>query len=157
MDLKEQVARRRAEIAEEDREGDRLIAQMKERARRIEGEQREEAITNIATDLAASGLPVTRSGNDYLLELQPKPIDVTGLRRSKLIQLRNREARRMWTPEENWIVISAIAAGVPLLAFFGIGVLLIAAGLDRRTKLNNKYRTEILSIYPQLKEALEAV
>lgn len=154
MDLKEQVARRRAELAGEEREEREALDLIKADVAKREKEQREQAVDQIAVDLAASGMPVKSKGEEIVLLPQPKPIDVEGLKRSKLIQLRDREARRLWTPGDNWLVISLIAAGAALLHVAGLGAIPILIGLSRRGVLNKRYREQVMTTYPQIREAL---
>lgn len=146
MDIQQQVAARRAELVK--REEDRKAADAAEVAQR-EAERREqakEALDGIASDM---GLAV--EGDELALAKQTvPPLDTEGLKQSKIDALLNREARKRWTPGENWQVIGSIVGGICLIHLGGLGFVPLLFGLWRRSAINRKYRTAVRTDYPAI-------
>jgi hypothetical protein len=150
MDIQQQVAARRAALAEQAKvaaaEGADLAAQLKvaERA------QREEAVEQIAAEISVIH-PVRRNGETLELVKAPlPPFDIDGLKRSKVDALLKREARTLWTPEDNWIVISCISGGIALLHLAGIGLIPLLFGAYSKYNLDKKYLAVVRQQYPEL-------
>ena len=72
------------------------------------------------------------------------------VKRSALESLLKREARKAWTPRENWLVVGTIAAGVALLHIPFLGIPLLIFGLWRRSVTNKRHRAVLLGRYPHL-------
>ncbi|MBT2244715.1 hypothetical protein JQK15_14310 [Sphingobium sp. BHU LFT2] len=146
MDIQKQVAARRAQLAQQDE--DEKIAQAQAVAR-VEAEktrQQQEALAAIADD---SGLVL--KGSELELSEQPLPrIDVEGLKQSKVAALLNREARRRWTPWENWQVVGSIVGGICLIHLGGFGFIPFLFGLWRRSAINRKHRAAVRADYPAI-------
>ena len=146
MDIQQQVAARRAELVK--REEDRKAADAAEAAQR-EAERRQQerdALDSIANDM---GLAV--EDDELTLAKQPiPPLDTEGLKQSKIDTLLNREARKRWTPGENWQVIGSIVGGICLIHLGGLGFVPLLFGLWRRSAINRKYRTAVRADYPAI-------
>lgn len=151
MDFQSQVEARRAELKASAREAQAVAAQKDQERRAAEQERREEALDTIAANLSQHCATIVRHGDDLAMEATQVPtLDVEGLRRSKVDRLLKREARKMWTPGENWQVITLIVAGVFLITFYGVGLLLILGGVLRGSALNGRYREAVRQSYPAL-------
>lgn len=150
MDLQQQVAARRAEIARQET-AERDAAQ---RAQAIklaaERTRMEQTLDGIAQDLSQGSVKVRRDGMDLDIERPAPAVDAVGLTLEKLDRLLKKEARRLWSPFDNWLVISLIVAGLFGLALNGLGIILIVLGAWRGHVLNGRYRAEITKRYPSL-------
>jgi hypothetical protein len=146
MDIQQQVAARRVQLAQQ--QEDQKAADAAERAaREAERQQQErEALDTIARD---KGLVV--EGDEMLLPQQPiPPLDVEGLKQSKLDALLKREARKRWTAGENWQVIGSIVGGICLIHLGGLGFVPLLFGLWRRSAINRKHRSAVRADYPAI-------
>lgn len=149
MDIKSQVAARRAELERQAREA-------AEARRATEKAQREEVLDTLAEELSGPDLTVKRQGEELeILEAPPPAINIQGLKESKVRSLINREARKLWTPAENWQVIGPIVAGVFLITFYGLGLALILFGVMRGSLLNTEYRASVRQRYRALSDFSE--
>lgn len=132
MDFQSQVAARRAQLEQQQRAAQKAAAEetkarravAAERARAIEAAaqaQRVEALDVIASDLSQHGADVVRVGDELALAEPPiAALDVEAFRRAKVKRLLKREARKMWTPGQNWQVIGLIVSGVFLITLYGL-------------------------------------
>jgi len=154
MDLNEQVARRRAELAEKQQQA-KDDQQATVSARKAEATaQREAVVDELAAELNATGVPARREGEELAIEQEPSPpLDTEGLNRRKLDSLVKREARKLWTPTENWIVISSIVGGLALVHLAGLGLIPFFFGIWKRNQLEDRYVAQVLELYPQLRPA----
>lgn len=148
MDIRAKVEARKAELAAGDLAA-KNAAEEAERAR-IEAERarREAALDNIAKGISQDGIKVQRRGEEIELMPELEPLDAEGLRKDKLRNLLNREARKLWSPSENWMVITLIVAGICLIGFSIFSLVLSVAGLAHRQNLNKKYRAVVAAKYP---------
>lgn len=151
MDVQAQVAARRAELEENARKA-KVASAEEARSRQIaEQAKREEALNVIAADLSNSEVEVVRQGDDLVIADPIIPIiDIDGLRKNKVARLLNSEARKLWSPSENWQAIGLIVAGIFLTTFYGVGLLLILGGMLRSAVLNKHYRAVVRQRYPGL-------
>ena len=160
MDLQAQIAARRAELKQKADEAQRAaseVARAQAKARQDADQMRRaKAMDEIAADLSRSGTSVQRNGDELEIANALPLLDIEGLRRSKVKSLLQREARKRWSPGQNWQVIALIVAGFFLVTFYGLGLLLIAAGMLRRSALNKRYQAEVRSQYPGLFPHLDA-
>lgn len=150
MNINEQVARRRAELKQQEKQiiDDQRAAETTLKV--AEQAQREAVIEELAAELTASGLPVSRENDALVMEsAPPPPIDVDGLKRTAIARLLDREVRNRWTPGDNWLIIGLIVGGVTLLHLGGIGVVPLFIGLWRRGAINRRIRADVLALYPQ--------
>lgn len=146
MDIQQQVAARRAELVK--REEDRKAADAAEAAQR-ETERREQE--KKALDTIASDMGLTVEGDELAIIKQPiPPLDTEGLKQSKIDALLNREARKRWTPGENWQVIGSIVGGICLIHIGGLGFVPLLFGLWRRSAINRKHRAAVRADYPAI-------
>jgi len=151
MDFQSRIAARRTELANNAREAERKAAAQAQAQSAAEQLQREAALDSIAADLSRDEVILVRQGDELAIIGSPLPaLDVVGLRRSKIESLLTREARKLWTPGQNWQVISLIVAGAFLTTFYGLGLFLILGGVLRRGALNKRYRAEVRRRYPTL-------
>jgi hypothetical protein len=151
MDIQSKVAARRAELEESAREAQRTAANEARAREAAKQAQREEALEAIVADLSQDGVKVRRQGDHLDLAAAPLPIlDIEGIRRTQVESLLKREARKLWTPAQNWQVIAPIVAGFFLLSLNGLGLLFILGGLVRRSALNKRYRAEVRQQHPVL-------
>lgn len=152
MDFQSKIAARRAEIAQQDEDGRKAAEAALEAQAAAEAARRRTALDNIAADMSLHGVPVHRQGDELeLTPSNPEPLNLEGLRRNKLERLLRREARRMWTPTDNWVVISLIVSGLLIaIPTAGVGLLLTLGGLIRRALLNKRYAGVIAGRHPDL-------
>ena len=142
MDMQAKIAARRAELENQTRENNRLVAEHAQA-------QRKQALTEIASEVSKEGLEVHRQGDKLVTsKVERAPLDFDGLKRSAIDKLLSEEARKIWTPAENVQVIAMIVAGVFLIAFYGLGLVLIVIGLLARNGLNKRYKAELRRRYP---------
>ena len=150
MDVQQQVAARRAELAKQ--QADRQTAEDIKKAERdeAEAEQRRQVTADIAAELSTAYAPVKAEGEDLTMALPLPPLDVEGMRKSKIEGLLKREARKRWSAGENWLVIGSIVGGICLLHVAGLGLIPLAFGLWFRSVVNKRYRTGLRRDYPHL-------
>lgn len=149
MDMQAKIAARRAEIETQTRESHRLATEATKAEQAAAEAQRVQALDEIAAEVSRDGLDVQRQGGELKATAKvPIPLDVDGLKRSAVDKLLGREARKMWTPAENWQVITLIVAGVFLITAYGLGLGLILVGLINRNALNKRYKAELRQRYP---------
>ena len=158
MDLQSKMAARRAEIDQHEREAKKVAAEASLAQQAAERAQREEALDQIAEQVSLRGVEVTRRGEEIEIARPVlAPLDVDGLRRTKLESLLRREARRMWSPGDNWLVISLIVGGLLLaLPTSGFGLLLVGIAAFRRGHLNKKYVAVVAARYPEVFDPIYA-
>lgn len=148
MDIRTKVEARKAELAAGDLAG-KKAAEAAEQARvQAERARREAALDKIAQEISHDGIEVERKGEEIELVPELEPLDVTGLRKDKLRKLLDREARKLWSPGENWMAITLIVAGLCLIPISIFSLVLSVAGLAHRQNLNKKYRAVVTSKYP---------
>ena len=151
MDIRSQVAARREQLEREARDTQKLAVEDAKT-------RRNEALEAIAADLSRQDVEVVREG-DRLALTRPAaaPLDLDGLRLSEVKRLLDNEARRMWSPVENWQVIGPIVAGIFLAPWFWpIGAAIFACGIGRRRFLNERYRAEVRRKYPAMFASAQA-
>lgn len=152
MDFQSQIAARRAELERTARQAQVAAVAETQAQQAVERAEREKALSAIATDLTRRGVNVTRQGEELAFSQSSRPqLDLAGLRKSKVQGLVNREARRMWSPGENWQVIGLIVSGLFLTTFYGLGLVLILLGVMRRSALNKRYRALLNQRHPALR------
>lgn len=156
MNLQEQVAARRAELARSKQiEAAKATEAAKEQAL-AEQANRLVALQAVAAELSTPNIEIVAKGEQ--LKIVPPRLDlsdVEALKASEARKLLNREARKLWTTGENWLVISCISGGVCLLHIAGIGLVPLVVGLLKGSNLNKDYRRQVVEMYPEL--ALVAV
>lgn len=151
MDVQAKVAARRVELEETARRAQAASAEEVRSRQIVEQARREEALTAIAADLSTGEVKVARQGDELVIAAPFVPaIDIDGLRRDKVARLLKREARKLWSPGENWQVIGLIVGGLFLITFYGVGLLVILGGMLRGSTLNKRYRAEVQRRYPGL-------
>jgi hypothetical protein len=149
VDIHAQVSARRAELEQQQREAADQAARRAQDQRAAEQQQRLQAMDRIAGDLSINGVAVSHvDGELHIAPSNPAPLDVTALKQSKLKGLLNREARKRWSPGDNWLVISLIVVGICTILMRGLGLVLIAIGFWRRHVLNKRYRVEVRALHP---------
>lgn len=150
MDIQQKVAARRAELAKE--EADRKSAKYVEKAKREEAlaEQRKQAVAGVAKELSTAYAPVIAEGEELRMALPLPPLDVEGLRKSQIERLLKREARKRWSPSENWLVIGSIVGGITFLHIGFLGFIPLLFGLWFRSIVNKRYRNRLLKDYPHI-------
>ena len=150
MDIKSQVEARRAQLVEEDKQASEARAAQTAKIRQLEEERRHGALDQIASDLSNGDVEVRRSGDE--LEIVPTlaPIDIDGVRHSQLKKLLKQEARKRWSPAENWQVIGGIVLGICLLFVGGIGIVPLVLALSRRSTLQHRYMQQVMQEYPDI-------
>lgn len=152
MDLQSQVAARRAELEKKAREDQAVAAQQVQAREAAELARRDAALDSIAEELSGGPMKVARQGHELVVVDEPiEPLDVDGLRINQIKKLLNREARKMWTPAQNWQVIAPMVAGLCLLPIIWIfsAPLFIFSGI-RRDLLNKRYKNALMQRYPEL-------
>lgn len=154
MDFQAQVAARRAEIDKRARDDQKVAAEQLRLQQEAEQAQREAALDAIALEISVSNddVEVVRQGNRLAIVQPPvEPIDLAGLRRAEIKKLLKREARKMWTPDQNWVVIAPTVAALCLLPFawYFSGVLAIVAGIARYN-FEKRYEAELRLRHPSL-------
>ena len=152
MDLQSQVAARRAELQ-------RHAVKLKADARAAktqkniaESEQRAAALETLAQNLSTENVSIQSDGESLsLVDYEILPLNLDLLKRTEVEALLNREARRRWSPWENWQVIGSIVAGIiMLIPIFPVAAALLGFGFYRRMALNKKYQTNVWQRYPHL-------
>lgn len=149
MNMQDRIAARRAELESQTRESNRLAAEFAEAQRAAAQAQRKQALNEVAAEVSKAGLEVNREGDKIVTsKFEGAPLDFDGLKRSAIDKLLNEEARKMWTPAQNWQVIAMIVAGFFLITLYGLGLALIVVGLLARNGLNKRYKGELRGRYP---------
>ena len=150
-DIQSKIAARRAELAQEEKAQKTRRVAVESRRQVARQKQEQAALDSIANDLLAGGIAIERDGEELALVDAPLPlIDIEGLKRSKVEALLKREARKHWTPGENWLVVGCIVGGICLIHLGGLGFVPLLFGLWQRSAINKKYRNAILSANPGL-------
>lgn len=153
MDIQSKVAARRAELARAAAEEAEVANEQAAENRRREKQQRDEALHDLTAELARNGAPVTSDGAELSIaqESPLAPLDRADFKRKALQQLLNKEARRRFTPGENWYMIAPVAAGVVLLPTVTLlAFVLIGIGCAVRYATLNRYRRVLRSEFPKL-------
>lgn len=152
MNIQAQVAARRAELARAETEAKAESDRARHALLEAERAQRQEALDAIAGEMSLNGVELRRVGDDLeIAHPDPVPFDVKDLKRSSVDRLLKREARKMWSPAENWQVIAPIVAGVfALFLIWWAGLLLLLIGFARSNSVNSRYRTRLREQYPDL-------
>ena len=152
MDFQSRMAARRAEIVQQERQTKKTSDEALQVQQAAEKQQREEALDKVAEDACRDGVKVIRREEELeFVQQVTVPLDVEGLRRTKLESLLRREARKMWSPFENWMVISLVVAGLFVaIPTAGFGLLLTLGGLVLRGHLNKKYGSVVAARYPEI-------
>jgi len=108
----------------------------------------------IALEISVSNddVEVVRQGNRLaILQQAAGPMDLAGLRRAEVRKLLKREARKMWTPDQNWVVIAPTVAGLCLLPFaWYVGCVLVIVGGIARYNFEKRYEAELRLRHPSL-------
>lgn len=152
MDFQSQVAARRAELEKKAREDQAVAAQQVQMRQAAEQAQRDAALDSIAADLSGDALKIVRQGHELVVFDKPiAPLNVEGLRKEQIAKLLNREARKMWTPGQNWQVIAPMVLGLCLLPVIWLfsAPLFIFSGV-RRDLLNKRYKSVLVQRYPEI-------
>ncbi|MFL6728192.1 MAG: hypothetical protein ACJ8FS_17005 [Sphingomicrobium sp.] len=153
MDIQAQVAARRAELARQAQESVRLDREAAAGRDRQERERRKAALDALATELSAAGTPVQAAGEELRIAEAPPfaALDPVEFKRTSLQAMLGKEARRRWTPGQNWLVIGSVTAGLLLLVpVFELGLLLLAIGFACRHSFNQRYRKQLVRDFPDL-------
>lgn len=153
MDIQAQVAARRAELARQAEDAARSEREAAAEKSRQQREHREASLDSLASELSAEGTPVERVGDELKIAEEPPfaALDPAEFKRTSLQALLGKEARRRWTPMQNWVVIASITAGLLLLVpAFPLGVLLVIIGFACRHSFNQRHRTELARDFPNL-------
>lgn len=148
-DIQSKIAARRAELAQSEK--DQKAQQVAVEAKRQVAQQQQmnAALDDIASGLSAGGVTLKRDGDELaIVEAPLPPLDVEGLKQSKVEALLKREARKRWTPGENWLVVGCIVGGVCLIHLGGFGFVPLLIGLWRRSAINKKHRAAVRESYP---------
>jgi len=152
MDFQAQVAARRAELERQAKNDQTAAAARARQQQEFEKAQREAALDAIAVEISTEGVEVVREGDRLaLVEQAVTPIDISGLRRAEVEKLLKREARKMWAPGENWVVIAPTVAGFCLLPFaWYASVILWAWAGFARWNFKTQYEAKLRARYPSL-------
>ena len=155
-DIQAKIAARRAELDREEKEKIASQAAAKIEQQAEQQLQERAALGNIATDLSVDGVTVQLEGDELAIIDAPLPsLDVEGLKQSKIKNLLAREARKRWTPRENWAVITCIVSGIWLMLLgpgFVLGFLPLLFGIWQGSEINKKHRTAVKEAYPSIFE-----
>lgn len=150
-DMQSKIAARRAQLAQQEKEAEAKAAVATAQRQVALQQKKEAAVDTIATELSANGVTVARDGDELSITDRPlAPLDVDGLKQTKIDSLLRREARKMWTPGQNWLVIGAIVGGVCLLPVGGLGFLGLGVGLWARFAINKTHRITLRETYPEI-------
>lgn len=158
MDIQSQVAARRAQLAQQERDQKAEQSALEAQRRTAQQQQERDAIDSIASDLSANGVIVERDEDELSVAGQPLPaLDVASFKQAKIDRLLNREARKRWTAGENWLVIGCIVGGICLIHLGGFGFIPLLIGLWRRSAINKKHRAAVRDAYPSIFIVAESV
>lgn len=153
-ELQDRIAARRSELAKQKEEAEQQLKKKEEEAEIFRKQQEAVVLDSLASGLSNEQIRLRREGGELAMDQLVAPvIDAEGLKRSKLTRLLKREARKRWTPAENWWIISLIVSGVCTLPL-GFGLLFVGTGLLLRWKLNQRYREMVRSQYPEIFDSL---
>ncbi|KRB86524.1 hypothetical protein ASE00_07440 [Sphingomonas sp. Root710] len=154
MDIQAKVAARRAELEQQaklTREQDAAAA-----AARMAAQQKaeEDALEEIAVEISSETVQVVRDGDGLAIvpSNAPEPLDMRGMKKAQIERLFRREARKAWTPGENWLVIGSITAGACLIFMPFVGIPLLVFGLWRRSVTMNRHKERLRAKYADLAE-----
>jgi hypothetical protein len=153
MDVQARVAARRAELARQQaqQQAEAKVAAAREKAE--EQAQRVEILDDVAADMSTDTISVQRAG-DRLTMKDATPrlvVDRSGLKASELDKLLNQEARKAWTPGENWWVIGCVVAGTLIVIPVPVvGCLLLFAGGAKWYHANKNHKEEMKRKYPEI-------
>ena len=153
MDLSAKVEARRAELARQKTERAEQEKRIATALRERDEERNRQETERLAGALAQEGLPVTSDADSLILDELPPlaaldPADFSRRARERLLK---KEARRRWTPGENWIVIASITAGLLLvIPTFAVGGVLVVAGWAIGQSFNRQHRTQLARDFPDL-------
>jgi hypothetical protein len=152
-DFQARVAARRAQLASEAQELARLEKEAAERKRQDEQDRKIAMLDSLASELSGTGTPVVRHG-ERLEIAEPSPLehlDPEDFNEEQLKNMLDREARRRWTPAENWLFIAPLTAGLLLLLpVFALGLILLVASVAYWLRTSDRYRTRLRLEFPQL-------
>jgi len=144
MDIQARVAARRQELEAASRKRAEAI-----KAATREAEQRE--LERIASELKSDAVPIAVEDGRLALAVEPTPIDANVFREGQLAKLLEREARKRWSPAENWWVIAPGAAGLALLIpLFPLGFALLVFGGLARWNFMSRYKAQLRDQYPSV-------
>lgn len=155
MDFQAQVAARRAELERQAQHDRRVAAEQAREQREFEKAQHEAALDAIALEISTDDVEVVREGSRLaIVEKAAAPIDLEGLRRSEVEKLLRREARKMWAPGENWVVIAPTVAAFCILPFYwyfslALWAWALFASSNFKTQYENKLRSRYPSLFPE--------
>ena len=154
MDIQAQVAARRAERERQARQAHADAQALNEQRAAEERRQREVALEEIAAELSTDDVTISRDGDSLTLTPShaPEPLDVRGMKKAQIEQLFQREARKAWTPGENWMAIAPITAGAVLIFIPWVGVPLLIFGFWRMSVANKKHQDLVRARYADLTE-----
>ncbi|MCC2602410.1 hypothetical protein LKO31_08070 [Sphingopyxis sp. FBM22] len=150
-DMQSKVAARRAQLAQQEREAGAKAAVATAQRQLALQQQKEAAVDTIAAELSINGVAVVGNGDELSIVDQPlPPLDVEGLKHAKIDSLLKREARKLWSPGENWLVIGCIVGGICLIHLGGLGFIPLLFGLWRGSAINKKHRATVREAYPDI-------
>lgn len=150
-DMQSKVAARRAQLAEQEKQAAAEEVAVTAKRQVALQRQKEAAVENISAELSVNGVAVTRNGEELVITERALPlIDVEGLKQDKIDNLLKSEARKMWTPGQNWLVIGMIVGGACLLPAGGVGLLGLGVGLWARFAINKNHRATLRDTYPDI-------
>lgn len=151
MDIQAKVAARRAELQEQAR----LLKEQEaavQTARLVQQQKAEdEALDAIARELSTPSVEVVRQGSELAI-VEAQSVDTRGMKKAQIEKLFRREARKAWTPGENWLIIGSITAGACLIFLPLVGIPLLAFGLWRRSVTNRRHHERLVAKYADLAE-----
>lgn len=152
MDMNERIAARRRELAQQ--EAEKTVAAKAERDRAAEQEARaQKAAAAKITEEINTGGEAKAINDDGVVSLVHDPdaaLFGPEIKNNVRRHLFKQEARKRWTPLDQWVVISLISGGICLLHLAGLGILFIGAGLICRHVFNKRCRRELREIYPNI-------
>ena len=152
MDLNAKIAARREERARLEQQAVAERAAEQTRAKVEEALQRESVAAALVHDINAGvEAEARRNGETVDLVHVPDPAVLSPDLKPKALKcLFHREARKLWTPLDQWMIISLVAGGICLIHLAGFGLLLILAGLIRRRAVDKRCRRQLREDYPDL-------
>lgn len=151
MDIQSKVAARRAELERQAQKAEAESRRIDMEIEEAKKKQRDDALDKLAVELSDDQVEIQRKdGELFLTERNLPPLDVDGLKKSKIEDILNREARKLWTPGENWQVIGCIVSGLCFIYLPIVTILLLIVGWARRSSLNQRYRAIVRDRYPQI-------
>lgn len=134
MDIQDKIAARRKQLASENVIAQEQAAQQQAEYDRQTQIELKQNLERLARETTEHGFPVIVKDDNIAASAPRIPImDYDQIKAEKLSKFLKREARKLWTPGQNWKFFLLLGAGLYLLPFYGLGLLfLLGAWLNHR-------------------------